>query len=170
MKDKIDALLSLRKEIENEIGESFFFPELGSCKGWLGTDPILFVSLNPSTGTFPSKADRFYYSVLEEFGFSNVHLTDLFKRRMTNQEFQRSQYQEVPGKNIEWLNSEIEILGSDVKLVAVGRKTRSFLEKVFDDQWLCPGFLVHYSYAVRFRKENEFRESLKDVKRWIQKK
>jgi hypothetical protein len=174
MGDKITALLSLKKEIKDEISKSFFFSGLEgcSCKGWLGTSSVLFVSLNASTSTFPTEADKFYYSTLEEFGFENAHLSDLFKEVMTGREFDALEkdslkFHEVFEKNRRWLNREIEILGGDVKLIAVGRKAFNLLKRVFDDKRLYPDFLRHYSWACRWNKIYKFRESLMDVKRWI---
>jgi len=174
MKDKIDALVALKKEIKNEISNSFFFGEIErrSCKGWFGTDPIIFVSLNPSTSTFPTEADKFYYYTLEEFGFANPHLSDLFKDIMTGKEFDAFEndslkFHEAFEKGLRWLHREIEILGGNTKLIAVGGKTFDLLKKVFDNKQLYPDFLRHYSWACRWNKKDQFRESLMDVKRWI---
>jgi len=47
----------------------------------MGTGPVMFVAERPSTGHFPSPADRFLYGRLEKYGAADSHLTDLIKSR-----------------------------------------------------------------------------------------
>jgi hypothetical protein len=70
---KLVALKRIRGEVIDKIykehwEEVWFFPEykqVPGVKGFLGTDPILFVSINPSFGTFPSGPDHFLLSKSE---------------------------------------------------------------------------------------------------------
>jgi hypothetical protein len=62
--DKLVALRRIRggvidKAYKGRWEEVWFFPEYKQVKGFLGTDPIFFVSINPSFGTFPSGPDSF---------------------------------------------------------------------------------------------------------------
>ncbi len=62
---KIEELKKLRKDIIekyyiNEWKEVWFFPSYNKVKGFLGTQDIIFLGLNPSYGHFPSKYDKFF--------------------------------------------------------------------------------------------------------------
>jgi uracil-DNA glycosylase len=79
-------LTQLRARIVREIyldgwREVWFFPQDNGVDGWHGTQDIMFVGLNPSTGRFGSPADRFFYAQLRRNGFRNAHLTDVIKER-----------------------------------------------------------------------------------------
>jgi hypothetical protein len=59
----------------------WFFPQYKGVKGYSGTQDIIFLSINPSTGVFPTRYDEQYYLQLRADGFANAHLTDVFKQR-----------------------------------------------------------------------------------------
>jgi hypothetical protein len=90
---KLRRLRRLRKTIIQETyvdlwKDVWFYPSCMGVRGWEGTQDIMFVGLNPSTGRFPSKDDKFLYSQLMEHHFEAAHLTDLIKLRATGQEAQ----------------------------------------------------------------------------------
>jgi hypothetical protein len=66
-KETEQLLVEVREEIEKKHGRDnvFFFSkiegdrQLARVKGFLGCSPVVFLGLNPSTNTFPTKADRF---------------------------------------------------------------------------------------------------------------
>lgn len=79
-------LRNLRSEIIDKIFKKrwedvWFFPSYNGVKGYLGTQDIIFLSINPSTGVFPSWHDKQYYRQLRRYGFADAHLADVFKQR-----------------------------------------------------------------------------------------
>ena len=87
---KLDRLRLLRQKIVNEMYldrwlDVWFFPRHAGVAGWEGTQGVMFVGLNPSTGAFPNKADDFLYIQLKAHRFAEAHLTDLIKLRATGQ-------------------------------------------------------------------------------------
>ena len=99
---KREALGSLRARIIQEVyvkdwRDVWFFverKELG-VTGWQGTQDIMFVGTNPSTGRGSEKPVKnlrsdplfgLFYPQLKDNEFGNAHLTDLIKIRATNEE------------------------------------------------------------------------------------
>ena len=91
MEDKEKKLLRLMAEIHLEcykmntkLKTAWFFPEHNGVQGYLGIARLIFAGINPSYGQFPTKPVRFFYDCLNEFGLHNVHITDIIKSRMSN--------------------------------------------------------------------------------------
>ena len=90
-----DKLIAIRGGVIDKVykqrwEEVWFFPkykQVPGVKGFLGTDRVFFVSINPSFGAFPSSPDIFYYRNLKRQGFGNAHLTDFFKVKCKNKNF-----------------------------------------------------------------------------------
>ena len=61
--------------------EGFHLNHRTPVAGYQGTDAIIFLGINPSTGTFPDWKVETYYDALKEYGFGEAHLTDCFKLR-----------------------------------------------------------------------------------------
>ena len=85
---KQGRLRELRRQIIDEVWvrdwrEVWFYPARDGVMGWEGTQDIMFVGINPSTGHSFSKNDDFYYAELAKNGFANAHLTDVVKERAT---------------------------------------------------------------------------------------
>lgn len=91
MDTKLEQLRHLRKAIVEAMylerwHDVWFFPPYNDVKGWEGTQDIMFVGLNPSTGHFPGDTGKFLYEQLKSHDFQSAHLTDLIKLRGTGKE------------------------------------------------------------------------------------
>ena len=131
-----EKLGSLRARIIEEVyvqgwQDVWFFvedKELG-VKGWQGTQDIMFVGTNPSTGRGSEKLLKnlrsdplfgVYYPQLQKNGFENAHLTDLIKIRATNEEKARLLGNDaVTKQHVGYLLEEIEIVEPRL-IVALG--------------------------------------------------
>lgn len=62
----------------------WFFSSENDVDGYLGTDPIVFVGIRPSTGEggFARPIFNSFYDRLKRHGFSQAHVTDIVKERM----------------------------------------------------------------------------------------
>jgi len=169
------ALNQLRQRIIEELyakqwREVWFFPEKDGIKGWRGTDPIMFIGLNPSTGRFPSKADHMFYQCLARNGFCNSHITDVFKVRSTPEDMRDN----LSNKGLvrlhqRYLLEEIDLLNPHL-LVALGYKTLNILKEWIPERFQTRLIRIrHYSWAKRYRKENVFSQDMAKVRRHFKK-
>jgi uracil-DNA glycosylase family 4 len=148
----------------------WFFPPYGSeeckeVKGFLGMGEfktcdgesrrVIFLCKRPSTGTFPSEADKYFYKLLGEKGFENAHLTDLIKcRGKTNEP--KKVFENMAKKCFHFLEQEIEIIKPDL-IVAVDledKRVFKFLKKNLLQKY--EGKLEsipHYSTINRSKRE-----------------
>jgi len=167
-------LLNLRKRISSEcfiskwkwkdfgLKEVWFFPEYNDVKGYLGTDKIVFIALNPSFGRFPSEGDKLLYRNLKKHGFHNAHLTDIIKLRLTRKQYNgikktnKKLYFEILEKHINWLKQELKIIDKNlnVKIVSIGDESYKILKKYFEEKVL-EKRLPHYSWVVSYSKEKQ---------------
>ena len=102
------------KHLKNNWDEVWFFKENREfgVKGYLGTQDIFFVGLNPSYGNFPSKPDIFFYEILRKYKFEQAHLTDLIKLRLANKEVnERLKDKSLLEEQIDYLKEEIAAEG-----------------------------------------------------------
>ena len=171
---KKQKLLNLRSRIIDEVyktrwEEVWFFPrfekipEIKDVKGFLGTKPIFFVSINPSSGQYPTKKDKAYYRSLVEHGFSDAHLTDCFKiKKVDNTNI---------FKNEEYISEAIGILREEISIIApkmivlLGREAQRFFENHRSD--IKYGGVVksipHYSQRIP-RYSRQFTEEIQNVR------
>ena len=157
---KRKRLAMLRKEIINrdEIErwlEVWFFPEYKGVKGFLGTQDVMFVGSNPSTGRFPSKYDVrpkmvvvWFYEQLRKHGFENAHITDLMKIRASGKEVDELfGNQSLFNEQLKFLMKEVEIVRPKM-VVAMGNKCYNILKERVDIKIVK---ILHYS-STRFPK------------------
>jgi uracil-DNA glycosylase len=168
MKRRLDHL---REAIISELCvkrwyDVWFFPKSDGVNGWGGTDQVMFIGLNPSSGRFPSRATDLFYRELKRHGFGNAHLTDVFKIRSTPAELKSIRDNAtLVGLHREYLSKEIDILKPDL-LVALGDDTFKILQS-----WLGPirrprlVKIHHYSWASRYKKHRILSEDMKGIKR-----
>lgn len=171
---KRQRLLKLRERIIDNIykqrwEEVWFFPryhEVPEVKGFLGTAPIVFASINPSFGTYPSKADIFYYETLRRQGFEDAHLTDVFKvkRKKLNARDLLNDKSSIREAE-KFLDEEMNIVKPKA-LVFVGRSKlyREFYERFFKRYNLPKTLILHYAYAYRYNKKEEFEADVGKIK------
>src|SRR5262249_7839188 len=94
MRKKQRMLEKLRRRIVSDLflddwRDVWFFPTSDKIEGWRGprvdgwhgTQDIMFVALNPSTGRFPSAYDKNFYATLRRQRFARAHLSDTIKER-----------------------------------------------------------------------------------------
>jgi hypothetical protein len=81
MDSAVQKLQALREEILATIPTPWLYPEVGNVQGFMGVGSVMFVAERPSTGSFPSRADRLLYGLLEKYGMEEIHLTDVIKSR-----------------------------------------------------------------------------------------
>jgi hypothetical protein len=161
---KLRRLRRLRKTIIQETyvdlwKNVWFYPSCMGVRGWEGTQDIMFVGLNPSTGRFPSKDDKFLYSQLMEHHFEAAHLTDLIKLRATGQEAQawykaitKNQIEEeeqfkLLGRQQDYLREEVAIL-SPLLVVAEGKSCARLLQHWLGDEVQIDK-IPHYAPRIR---------------------
>ncbi|MDP3800456.1 MAG: hypothetical protein Q8Q90_03485 [bacterium] len=173
-KNKIDQLLELRSSVIKDIYEKrwqevWFFPsyeknpEIQEVKGYLGTDTIFFVSINPSSGAYPTKNDISYYRSLKDHDFSNAHLTDCFKiKKIDNTDvFKKEEY---IWEAIQILNQEISIINPKM-IVLLGGEAQKFFKnhhaKIKYAGKVRP--ISHYSQRIP-RYSHQFTEEMQDIR------
>ena len=168
--NKTQLLSQLRRDIVEELCvkqwlDVWFFPERDGVKGWCGAAPIIFVGLNPSMGTFPSKADLMFYKSLLQNGLSDAHISDLYKIRLNgksvSKSFARPELQQL---HRTWLMKEVRHL-DPYFIVALGHKTYGILK-----EWLPKDFhsrivkIHHYSWAHRYGKNEVFAQDVAKIR------
>ena len=170
--DKLVSLKRIRDEVIDKIykerwEEVWFFPEykqVPGVKGFLGTDPIFFLSINPSFGTFPSDPDIFYYRNLKRQGFGNAHLTDFFKVKCKNKNSKElSQNKSLVKECKQILKKEIKALSPKL-IVGVGISYRKFYRQNLSGYGIPLCLIPHY--APQFNnseKKKRFRRKLRGL-------
>ena len=147
----------------------WFFPPFGlneNClvKGFLGTGDTVFVCMRPSTGTFPSPADKLFYKLIEKNCFQNAHITDLVKCRSRVKIEKRTEEKEVENC-FEYLLRELEIIEKPSLIVAVGDKAYNYLKEKLPQHYKDKLIkIIHYSYAKRWRKEQVLEDNFKRIR------
>jgi len=160
--ENLAALKRIRGEVIDKIykerwEEVWFFPEYRGVKGFLGTDPIFFVSINPSFGAFPDGPCISYYRSLRRQGFGNAHLTDFFKVKCKNQNFKKLLRNEsLVHESRQILEEEIEALSPKL-IVGVGTSYKVFYSQILTGFDIPLDYIPHY--APRFN-DTEKRNSL----------
>ena len=164
----IKELENLKNEIleyaKNKGFRAWFYPEYEGVKGFLGTQDIFLVGLNPSSGTFPSKKDKKLYDILKKEGLENIHITDFIKVRAKNKEVPDIlKNQELVEEQINFFRREIDILNPKI-IIALGLQCKKLLNDNFPKVKI--ERIKHYGY--RYQNQDavfeEISESLKKIK------
>lgn len=176
---KKSRLVQLRnKIIQKYLGgrwqEVWFFPQypkIPKVKGFLGTSPVFFVSINPSFGAFPSKADLFYYRNLVKQGFGNAHLTDVFKLKCKNADAESMRKDEQLLREMKTiLEKEIEIVQPKL-IVGVGLSYEEIYRRVFEKYKERLRIIPHYAWRFEKsknkinKKQKTFRTELRIIRK-----
>jgi hypothetical protein len=175
--NKKAALNRLRRKIIEELyvkkwHEVWFFPNFPrkyGVSGWEGTDPIIFIGLNPSTGHFPSRADCLFYGYLgrKKLRFHHAHITDLYKIRASasgiTDDMRNGNFSER--LNRKYLLKEIDILKPRL-VVALGKRAFEILKKWIPKhpQWSLDR-IRHYSWAKRYGHDGELLDDMMRIRR-----
>jgi hypothetical protein len=172
---KRDRFIAIRGEVIDKVykqrwEEVWFFPkykQVPGVKGFLGTDRVFFVSINPSFGAFPSGPDIFYYRNLKRQGFGNAHLTDFFKVKCKNKNFKELlRNKSLVQESEQILKKEIKVLSPKL-IVGVGTSHARFYRKILR------GYDIHFRsiphYAPQFNnsdKKKQFRKELREIRKF----
>lgn len=158
-----EQLEKLKEEIKKAIPDYWLFP-LGEeflrggpgskVRGFLGAAPIIFVGERPSTGKFPTHADRLLYRLLEKFGIPDAHLTDIIKSRAKVTD----EYPADLNPHRLIFSREIEIVRPK-KIIAMGGKAYRALQFGFSNLGVKIVQTLHYAH--RFKTEHEITESFR---------
>jgi uracil-DNA glycosylase family 4 len=135
-------------------------------EGFLGTGDVVFVCMRPSTGTFPSKADKLFYKLIKNYGFQDAHITDLIKCKSRVKIEKRNEEKEVENC-FEYLLKELEIIEKQKLslIVAVGDKAYNYLNEKLSQRYKDKLIKIkHYSYAIRWRKEEDLENDFKRIR------
>ena len=148
-----NQLTELRREIETDPSlddDLFFFPTHEGVQGYLGTDPVWFVGQKPSKGgpDFPDRAVTLLYETLADYGFENVHITDITKERGPVP----SGWKKIPVEEVErmrpYFRREFELLHPSV-LVAMSQYVYNALKYMEATDGARLEYVPHYSWAIR---------------------
>jgi hypothetical protein len=168
--DKAQVLSQLRRAIIEELcvkqwRDVWFFPERDEVKGWYGAAPIMFAGLNPSMGTFSSKADRFLlYKYISQNGLSDAHITDLLKIRLKGKLVQEGfDDTELVQLHKAWLMEEVRLLDPNL-IVALSRTTFKYLKAWLPNNNSRIEWIHHYAWADRYRKEAVFAQDVANIR------
>lgn len=132
-------------------------------RGWSGIQDIFFVGLNPSTGQFPNKADRFLYEALAHSRLQNAHLTDVIKLRATDSQVEHMlNDNQLMNQQREYFFEELAILSPRL-VVTMGKRATDAVT-----QWLPSSAKIrpipHYSPRIPSDANKEgFRTALRAV-------
>ena len=166
-KSKKQRLLKLRSDIIDKCYkekwiDAWFFPEYNGVKGYLGTQNIIFIGLNPSYGSFPDKYSKFFYEQLKQNGFQYAHITDIVKIRQKNRsENELFRDKKIMKEQIDFLKKEFEIIRPKIT-VALGNRCFYELKKYFEID-LNIVKIRHYS-SIRFPKNRRlFSQEIKQI-------
>lgn len=166
------ALSDLKKEIEKcrkcKNPAPWSFPKRNNVAGVLGDSDIMFVGDRPSTGEW-DKANELFYDLLRNNGFERAHLTDITKcgRKVK----QKVSLEEIRNCLV-YFERELAIIRPRA-IVALGNKTHTMLQGLLPALWKQDVQLEkiwHYSYASRFKKEEEYEARFRELKRKLDRK
>src|SRR5438093_5229850 len=132
MRENGRRLATLRARIVRDLylngwRDVWFFPRFDGVEGWRGTQRIMFVGLNPSTGRFAGDADRRFYAQLKRKGFGRAHLTDAIKERAVGRDVEKIERDPARMERYRrYLREEIDIIRPRL-IVAMGHRAHRIL-------------------------------------------
>jgi len=169
----ISNLQELKEDIEQYAKETnqevWFYPEYEGVKGFWGTQDIILLGLNPSSGIFPSNKDKLLYDLLKQKGFGNVHITDFIKVRAKNKHVTDFLANSVlMKKQTDFFSKELNIIKPKI-IVTMGLQCNTLLKQYFpkiDCKYKVRN-IKHYSFRYQKREEvfAEISESLEEIKK-----
>ena len=156
---KSDQLISLQAEITATFTNPWLFPAIEPVQGFLGAGQIMFVGERPSTGKFNGPSARLLYSLLEKYGVSDAHLTDVIKTRGKAGE----PYPEDMALHRRIFDREVEIVEPNL-IIAFGPKVYDLLQFSLAGSGIKIRTVWHYSYTRRGNnKQDAFDEQVKNA-------
>src|SRR3989344_1238546 len=123
--------------------------------GFLGTQNIFLLGLNPSTGKFPSKRDIKLYQLLKDKNLENIHITDLIKIRAKNEEVkEKLKDEKLVDKQILFLSKELKIIQPKI-IFTMGVDCHNLFLKKFPDYKEKVIRVIHYCANWRIYADPE---------------
>lgn len=154
---KSDELRRLQAELEAQIPNAWLFPQIGNVKGFTGTGPIMIVAERPSTGQFGNRSAELLYSLLEKYGASDAHITDVIKSRGRVDD----PYPADIAADRYFFDRELEIV-RPTRIVAMGKKVYDLLQFALAGTGIQIRQVWHYAYPGRYpQRIEEFEEQMR---------
>ncbi len=148
-------LQELKENIERyakEINqEAWFYPKYNGVMGFSGTQDIIILGLNPSSGKFPSEKDKLFYNLLKEKGLEYIHLTDFIKIRAKNKQVVNLiTNSELMKKQSDFFSDELFIIKPKI-IITIGGQCDNLLKQYFNniDKSYKVFQIKHYSYRYQ---------------------
>jgi uracil-DNA glycosylase len=170
MSGKDRMLAGLRARIVTDLclrewRDVWFFPRYEGVQGWRGTQRIMFVGLNPSTGRFASRHDRYFYAQLKRHGLAHAHLTDAIKERAVGNKVKTIRSDDPRMRRYQrYLLKEIEIIRPRL-IVAMGRAAHEILTEKWKQKLKDVDVVYLQHYAWRFGKRRQFARRMAEIRR-----
>jgi hypothetical protein len=164
--DKQRRLRELKQRMEEHFSKLWFFTdEGGRVDGYLGTEPVMFVGIRPSTGKggLAPQALGYFYRLMIEYGFSQAHVTDVVKEQMETGLPSPEQVE----RNWPFFLEELRIV-EPKHVVALGGWVFDTLRRRLDSP--VPIRITHYSYRFcsRSKLEERLRADFERLKRILE--
>ena len=162
----VEELEELREKILNyakEIGqEAWFYPEYEEVLGFSGTQEIIFLGLNPSSGIFPSKRDRLFYNLLKNKGFEFAHITDFIKIRAKNKHItDLIVNSELMKKQTDFFSDELNNIKPKI-IITMGNRCDNLLKQYFPKIDKCYNIFQIKHYSYRYQSEESLFKEISD--------
>lgn len=152
-------LQELKENIEKYAKETnqevWFYPEYEGVRGFSGTQDIILLGLNPSSGIFPSEKDKLLYKLLKEKGLEFIHITDFVKVRAKNKYvIDLITNSNLMKKQSDFFSDELNIIKPKI-IITMGIQCNNLLRQYFPKiESLCKVFQInHYGYRFKSTKE-----------------
>ena len=149
--------IEIEQSAENTNLEAWFYQAFSGVKGFFGTDKIILLGLNPSSGTFPSEKDKLLYETLKAHHLENAHITDFVKVRAKNKDVQNMlQNKELIAKQVKFFIKELDIIRPKA-IIAMGFQCEELLKENCHLENIKIFRIKHYGYRYQ-TKEKVFQE------------
>ena len=155
MKEELEGLKKFIEANAKQNGqEAWFYPKYNRVKGFFGTQDIILLGLNPSSGIFPSEKDILFYDLLKKKGLANVHITDLIKIRAKNKEVEELlSDKKLMKKQIRFFEVELFLIKPKI-IITIGLQCNNLLKQYFpkiDSTYIIKN-IKHYSFRYQKRE------------------
>jgi len=140
------------KEINQEV---WFYPEYEEVKGFSGTQDIILLGLNPSSGIFPSQKDKLLYDLLKKKGLEFIHITDFIKVRAKNKHvIDLIVNKELMEKQANFFSDEMNIIKPKM-IITMGHQCDNLLKQYFPkiENIYKVSMIKHYGYRFKSTEE-----------------
>jgi len=169
LKELKENIKKYAKETNQEV---WFYPEYEGVQGFAGTQDIILLGLNPSSGTFPSEKDKLLYQLLKEKGLEFIHITDLIKIRVKNKKvIELITNEDLMRNQINFFSDELSIIKPKI-IITMGSQCENLLKQYFPriDSIYTIFRIKHYSFRYQKREEvfSEISKQLDEIKKLVE--